>query len=257
MNPSQHPFLELLDAYALGTLGPEDRARLEAHLAAGCDECEAELRAIADSAWMLAAAVTAEAVPELLRERILAAVDASPPVDAARARPVRKPLRWVLVAVAAGFVGFVAGLWQGQFGLRRAEDAWRAREAVLVADLDEREALLAVLLDPTAACVPFAATANTPAGLEGRAVIDAPRNSAVITLSVGSLGDDQDYELWAIRDGAPVSLGVMPRSGADTAHVLLQNLSDGGEPSALAVSLEAVGGSMTGVPATVVLLAQL
>jgi anti-sigma-K factor RskA len=257
MSPSQHPFLDMLDAYVLGTLGPDDTARLEAHLAAGCDECEGEMRALADAPWLLAASATSAQAPKALRERILAALGADSRGQVARTQPARAVFRWALVGAAAACVGFVAGHWRGESGRRVAEDAWRAREAVLVTDLDERDRLLAVILDPTATCVPFVATADAPAGLEGRAVIDASRDRAVIALSVGSLADDKDYELWAIRNGAPVSLGVMPRSNTDAAHVLLQNLADDGKPSALAVSLEALGGAVTGVPARVVLVAQL
>jgi anti-sigma-K factor RskA len=64
--------------------------------------------------------------------------------------------------------------------------------------------------------------------------------------------DAHDYELWALPEGgAPVSLGVLPKSGfATLALNALQRAALGGA-SKVAVSLEPLGGSPTGTPGTV------
>ncbi|MEC9358123.1 MAG: anti-sigma factor [Pseudomonadota bacterium] len=80
--------------------------------------------------------------------------------------------------------------------------------------------------------------------------------SGLVRLAVAGdprLPTQQDYELWWLADNGPVSLGVLPRSGA-AEHILPAglNITEGGK---LAVSLEQAGGSPTGSPQGQVLLA--
>jgi anti-sigma-K factor RskA len=55
-----------------------------------------------------------------------------------------------------------------------------------------------------------------------------------------------DAELWLIADGKPVSLGVIPKSG-ESRYLLPKGVSVGAGGT-LAVSLEPIGGSITGQP---------
>ena len=43
-------FRELIEAYALGALDPQERGSLEAHLASGCADCE---KALAEARWLV------------------------------------------------------------------------------------------------------------------------------------------------------------------------------------------------------------
>jgi len=71
------------------------------------------------------------------------------------------------------------------------------------------------------------------------------RASAISTLKPGP---DKSYELWMVpKDGtAPVSLGVLPSAGSTEVKLSEQLLSVLANSSALAVSLEAKGGSPNG-----------
>lgn len=87
---------------------------------------------------------------------------------------------------------------------------------------------------------------------EGQALVftasyDADTDALTVTRTAGPVAAaGQDYELWVIgASGVPVSLGVMQ---AGIASVTLADLRP---DFVLAVSLEAVGGSTTGAPATV------
>lgn len=62
--------------------------------------------------------------------------------------------------------------------------------------------------------------------------------------------DDSDYELWWIGDGAPVSLGVLPRQGARPVSVPAE--AAGLDTGALAISREPAGGAPDGKPSEVV-----
>ncbi len=60
---------------------------------------------------------------------------------------------------------------------------------------------------------------------------------------------DNDYELWALTDaGVPVSLGLLPQSGARTLSLDDAALNALATSSTLAVSLEPLGGSPEPVP---------
>lgn len=69
-------FRELLEAYALGALDAEDRAAIEAHLAAGCAECT---KALEEARWLVSqlAYTAPEAQPsEMLKGRLMKTVRA-------------------------------------------------------------------------------------------------------------------------------------------------------------------------------------
>jgi anti-sigma-K factor RskA len=108
---------------------------------------------------------------------------------------------------------------------------------------------LAVLEAAGAKSVALAPAAPDFGTLRGRAVYDPATGRAVFLLDNYRPPEGKDYELWAIRGGKPVSLGV-----ARGASILVENL---GAIEALAVSLEEAGGSKTGSPTTVVSVAAL
>lgn len=76
---------------------------------------------------------------------------------------------------------------------------------------------------------------------------DQGQRVEAVALQVPELANEFDYELWLLagEGQAPVSLGLLPRSGA-ISRPLDARLLDGA--SALAVSREAKGGSVSGAP---------
>ncbi len=68
---------------------------------------------------------------------------------------------------------------------------------------------------------------------------------------------DKDYELWMVPENgeAPISLGLLPESGLE--HLATNAILLNGRIAALAVSLEAPGGSKTGAPTEVLYIAPL
>ena len=57
MSTHRGEYLELCAGYVLDVLEPEGRATLEAHLAEGCLECEAELARLSAGAFVLSTSV--------------------------------------------------------------------------------------------------------------------------------------------------------------------------------------------------------
>jgi anti-sigma-K factor RskA len=143
VKPSPHPphspeIEELLALYALEALDGEDLRLVEAHLAAGCPECEAELGLLRGTVEGLATSPAPVTPSETTRARLLAQL---PPVDSSSrpspgidsGRRGTRPRRGVgLSALAiAAMLLLVAG-W-GWLAARREADALRSEHSDLTA----------------------------------------------------------------------------------------------------------------------------
>ncbi len=125
-------FRELIEAYALGALDPEDRAALEAHLATGCADCA---KAVEEARWLVSqlAYAAPEAAPsDMLKGRLMQTVRAE---AQSQAKPHVMPAKsaipfWLWAGVAALLVFSIYSAWN----TRRLEDEIREsneRAAVL------------------------------------------------------------------------------------------------------------------------------
>ncbi|MFJ3233245.1 anti-sigma factor domain-containing protein [Streptomyces sp. NPDC086787] len=243
--------------YALDALDPGERRRFEKHLA-GCDRCAGEVRALSEDAVRLAWS-TAARPPAAMRERVLAAVRATPqeaaPVRertpqlpphvwgtqpppartrAPRARPVLFPFATATAAAAL----VVAGLFAVQAG--RTQDELDAERA-------QAREIAHVLAAPDA---------RTTSGEDARGgnigvIASASEGRAVVTLSgYAAPPGGHVHQLWLMRPHAqPRSLGLFK---ADTPLVAtdLEKSS-----TSLAVTVEPDGGSARPTTKPVVQLA--
>lgn len=214
----------LSGAYALDALDPHDRARFEAHLDQ-CAECRQELRGFHLTALRLAEAES-DTPPPALRARLMADIGTT-----AQERPVvtslaqhsrlRRVVPRLLVAasvlVAAGAVG-------GYVVERDRADDLRADtariSAVMVADD-------ATMLDGEVR------TGGT------MRIVASPSHDAAVVMGSGleELDSDHVYQVWAMHDGVPRSLGVLGRGAG---MVYAQDIAGS---DAFAVTVEPTGGS--------------
>jgi anti-sigma-K factor RskA len=115
MNPHDNEHAESqIEAYALGALDLDERAQVEALLAASPERHE-ELRQLREVAALLPYAATPVAPPDRVRQRLMARITASPPAEPARPAPSLAPRarsRWLApaMAVAATLMLALAGL---------------------------------------------------------------------------------------------------------------------------------------------------
>jgi anti-sigma-K factor RskA len=218
-------FLDLCAASVAGALSADERRELDAHLAKGCAECEEMLRALGQGALALAASAPQAAPPAALRGRVFAAIE-------------ERGARGRLVAVAGWAIAACLAIVAFVGGQRHREDQDR----------------LKVLEAAGARSAALAPATSDFGSLRGRAVYDPATGRGVILLENYRPPEGKDYELWAIRAGKPVSLGVARTDARGGASILLGDL---GTIEALAVSIEPRGGSKTGTPTTVVSVAAL
>jgi anti-sigma-K factor RskA len=231
--------------YALDALDPAERRRFEKHLAS-CEVCAAEVRALTEDAVRLAWSTAAPA-PAALRERVLAAVRATPqepahehtpqlpphvwgtqpPPARSRAPRERRPLFVPFATATAAAALVVASLFAVQ--ANRTQDQLDAQRA-------QAREIAHVLAAPDAR-----ATAGQDARGRGMSVVaSASEGRAVVTLS----GYDEPpsgrvRQLWLMRPGAtPRSLGLF--EGGDTPLVATGLTRSA---TSLAVTVEPSGGS--------------
>lgn len=126
----------LLEAYALDTLEPGERAEIERHLER-CPECRelaAELESLAHRLPGALATASTVSPPSALREQVLAAVDAQRPGRARRPWPLRR--RTLLVALAAALPALVLG-WAAGFQQASARESERRDELARLLGVEE------------------------------------------------------------------------------------------------------------------------
>ena len=245
MNYSHDDIVDLLGAYALDAVDPEEAAAVEEHLA-GCPRCTAEVAEHREVAAMLAH--TGAPAPDGLWSRIAESLEEPPPelsiplvapeadatvIDLAERR--RSPLvRWLPVGAAAAVVLVVVGLVAG---LVVADDDGggpdRSEEVALplLEDVARR-----VLNDPDAVKVNL----TSPDGeLAAPAAIDDDGSGYLLGSALPALDESQTYQLWGVSDSVVVSLGVLGASpevvafhvGDDVRSLVITQEVAGGVPS--------------------------
>ena len=195
----RHPEVEdLLGAYALDALEPDERDAVELHLR-DCPRCRAEVADFRETAALLAFGGT-EAPPGIW-EKIQASLEEAPPrLELARVVPInRTPPRWrQLLITNAAVLLFVAAL--ATVAVRSRNDA---------SDRDKQTSqFAAAVVHPDARTVHLAA-----AGGQGSAdIVILDGQAYLVRDSLPALGDDETYQLWGQQGETKVSLGVLGSS---------------------------------------------
>jgi anti-sigma-K factor RskA len=169
------PFRELIEAYALGSLDPEERAAVAEHLAGGCVECN---KALSESRWLVShlAYLAPEATPsDMLRGRLMQTVRTEAAAQKAQSssspagRKSSIPL-WTWGAVAAALLFTFYNAYEAhslQTRIHEIQDSLTAQiqlqqESAQKLALARREAI--ILTDPGSARIAMSAgTKDLPA----------------------------------------------------------------------------------------------
>ena len=247
MNAADHDEIQsLLGVYALDAVDDPERRLLDDHLAT-CVRCAAEVAEHRETAASLAFAggeapaglwdriasqldPEPSARPDRRSDTVGAAVAVAPPpgprgdavvvLDAGRRRR-----RWVSPAVAAAAVLVAAALGaqvvRERDGVDRAETASPSVERLADLALEATGSRVADLSGP---------------GAEVRAVVDPGGTGYVFAGPLPALPDGRTYQLWGVRRGTVVSLGVF---GPDPGVVAFSAAPD---TDALAITAEVAGG---------------
>ncbi|PXA68519.1 anti-sigma factor [Cryobacterium arcticum] len=160
-----------------------------------------------------------------------AAPNAAPRTSAgerAQRRWFQRPAGY-LVAAAAAVALFVGGTFAGQAIYGNPNDQFADQQAASLAEIN-------------AAPDTQRASTETADGQEATLVWSGELGlSAIIVDDLPALGDDQDYQLWYIGEGGPISAGTFDSTGSGTSWRVLDGTMTAGDT--VGVTVEPAGGS--------------
>jgi anti-sigma factor RsiW len=252
---------ELLGAYALDAVDPDEREEIRLHLV-DCPRCAAEVA----EHWEVTGLIANVGVdaPAELWDRIAARIDDTTGGDrrpaprhltstaSAPPRSITSPRRrlaWSAVgtvAAAAAVVAVLLAVQVGRLDQRVGQLAAATRQAGMA------QAVQAALLDPGAHTVSLTSMLSGPApggstptsGGRVAVIVVLPDGSAyVLNTGLPPLASDRTYQLWGVVHGQTVSLGLLGSAPHDVAFTV-----DPSAPvKAFAVTDEVAGGVVRSV----------
>lgn len=258
--PAQDSPQDLVAAYVLGALSADEARRFEAFLATS-PEAQREVQEYREVAALLALggpeSAAQSALPPSLRERVLARVadQKARSLPAAPRAVSRSSAVWVALAASLLLaVGLGAGLVSARGKLAAVETELATRNTALAQTtqkLTEREATLSSILEPGVQMFQLTSSGDPEPGIQ--LFWNRQRHEAIVHgFRLKPVPAGKAYQLWFIKDGAPVpSVTFRPEADGD-AKVQGIPVPEGGSLSAAAVTVEPEGGSAQ--PTTPVLL---
>ncbi len=208
---------ELLPAYVLDALSPEEARSVEAHLQT-CEICRRDLGSFRQTTAQMAVATISAAPPAQVRDQIMSAI--RPP-----AQVLSLPRSWAVgVAAAAAAVVIVAALTVASFS---------RQVALLQQRIAAQEQVLAILAGPTAKSSVLSGSVEASV----RFVYDPARGEGALVVSnLRDPGQQFIYQLWLIAGAVPESAGVFrPQAGRP---IILPVRADFTRYQAVAISIE-------------------
>jgi anti-sigma factor RsiW len=235
---------ELLGAYALDAVEPDEAVLVAAHVAT-CPRCTAELdeyREVAgflgnlggDAPSELWDAIASQATrPHGSSAAILAALPAGVPGATSR-RTSRRPVAW---RTGMGVLATAAAILIVLLTVKVSSlDTTVGRLEGLTQSRGISEAAQAALLDPSTTRVPLDASSGS---MVAELVVVPHGRSFLVGSTLASLPKSETYQLWAISATKKISLGLLGAAPADTPFVA----SSVGGAMRFAITVEPASGS--------------
>lgn len=239
---NQHDESEMVGAYLLDALDPEEREAFEAHLR-GCESCRAELGELRQVVDVLPLACDQVEPSRDVRDRIMATVRSEAeerpvltPLAGGRAQPrSRTGFQRASTLIAAVAAAFVVGLGLWNLKLQHDIDNKQHTIALYQADLAfQREVQNALAHGDRVSLMP---KQPSPAGPAVAMVQPAGGGAAsLIVRGLPATPANRVYEFWLIRGAVPHKAGLFTYHGLEPQVVHL-SVSAAGYPVA-AVTLE-------------------
>jgi anti-sigma-K factor RskA len=222
--------VELLPAYALDCLDEAETTTVSEHLAR-CPACRAEFQAYQTVADRLALAAPEAAPPPRLKRQILERVEPPRPQPVAEPRP-----SW----------------WQQLAGLfGRAAPAWGAIALILVVVLAASNLWLwqrlngerAITTSGGMQVIALAGTEVAPDAAGTLVISDDGEYGTLIVDGLPGLDEDQQYQLWLIRDGQRTSGGVFSVNSEGYGALWISSPEPLSSYPVFGITIEPAGGS--------------
>jgi anti-sigma-K factor RskA len=237
--------LELAGLYALDVLTPDEKAQVDAHLAA-CALDHSEIESLGGVAPALASLAPPLGAPAALKRKVLIDYATANPehvetfkfkvVDdepGPRRGPRSTAPNWMGWAAAGIAVVLLAVL--GVVGLNLKNQADLANQRA-----DQLAAAVAALTTPGSE-VAVLHGSGAAANISGFAAFPAQGGGYMVMTGVPGLPAGQTYQAWYIADGAKISAGTMATD--ENGSIVATNLEPAPNTDVVAVTIEPTGGS--------------
>jgi anti-sigma factor RsiW len=264
---------DLLEAYALGVLEPDESHAVERHLAS-CTECRrlaADLAATADLLPLALAAASSLRPPADLKDRVLRAAHSSPRgvaatgvstgLSAASAEPspgdvtssadrwwivTGRAGRWRTVAAAALLVVLALSLLWGA-RLSEALDQERALRASVAAHFSRQQEIVLEVVDAAEATRVILRSPDPDSGAYGK-LFTRPDLPHVVAMAarLPIPPEGQTYHLWLTSEGRTFLAGVLPVNDQGFGLLTFDADHDGPSYEAARLTLQAAGAEAPG-----------
>jgi anti-sigma-K factor RskA len=252
---SNDQFRELIEAYAIGSLDVPERTQVDAHLAAGCDDCE---RALQEARWLVSqlAYLAPNAEPsDILKGRLLQTVRAEA-VDSGRQQQVVRRVGapfWLWAGVAALLVFSAYSAWNEKqlrsavANLQQQAEAQQAERQKLeqelhAAKVQAHEAM--IWSDPKSKKIML--SSKDPKMPQLEAMWHPDMGLVVRGWKTPMPGDKRVLQLWLIskKSGKPMPATTFWPDASGKFSAMVENPPDTmSDTQALAITEEPIGGS--------------
>lgn len=270
---------DLLPLEALGRLEGYERGEMAAHLAAGCDECEAALREFREALAAMAMSAADDAPADRIWRRLERRLVADEPAESAHSAAAPASLRpaaarrlgaarpWRIAAALATAAAIVLAVSSGRYAnelksahrlsagqiaslteqirtLARENENQRGELAAARQELNASGKLTQAMLAPDARVIHLGPLAPAPAASGLMAVSEADRRAILHVTGLPPPPPGKEYELWWIgAKSGPVRAAVFV-PGRHGGATIASALPPAGERLlASAITLEPAGGS--------------
>ncbi|MEQ8688903.1 MAG: anti-sigma factor [Imperialibacter sp.] len=255
----------ILELYVLGTLSAPEKAEVE-RMCAEHPDVKAELEAV-ERAMELMDQELGIAPPVPVKQKLFDALPESTLVGKGKQihlQPASETKNnWMMAAsVTVALLSFIAALFyfqkynsvSGEYEALVAQNSMMAQELNQVKNsLDQNEQMLALATDESTKRIQLNATKE---GSNLQLFVYWNTTSEEVYLDLGNLGtpgDQQDYQLWAIVEGKPVDMGVIDFTNSNSL-VKMKNIKGA---VAFAITLEPKGGLESPTLENMVVLGQI
>lgn len=233
--------------YLLGQLDADDRTAFEEALRTGDADT---LKALAEAREMLGiVGLSAEPVtpPSHIRSQLMKKIASVRDPYQMRILHLTRANRWLaaaaLVAVALSLAQliYITRLSDAIGEQQTTIGALRSQIARVEIELTRKESMLQMVAAPQTRVIALNPTPVYPQG-SGRMIWETSRRTGIFFANgLPKTPNDKEWELWAIQDGKPVSLGVFETNEAGQSVVDISLLPDSASLT-FAVTLEPKGG---------------
>ena len=248
---------ELIPAYVLGSLEPEEALSVVKHLGE-CPDCRRKCAEYREVVEALPHALPPESPPPALKERLLAQLAAPDRQEEAFSTPSaalperetpagrRKAsalYRRLRVAVAVLGIAIIMGLTTSNLLLWNDLKRQQREGLVRLAYLREQWDMMTLIVSPGVHSVDLA---GTPAAALARGKLFFDPNASMAAMVVTDLPSPppgQVYQLWLIRNGGRTNGGIFRVGSAGRGYLLIKAPQNLGSYRAVGVTNEPTGGS--------------